>query len=66
MHVAFMLILNERVTSGFGDVRIVDDENLFDRTIALKLAAQLRFGCVVVLEIGKRKYKLTIQYFHLR
>lgn len=57
-----MLILNERVTSGFGGVRIVDDKDFFDRTIALEFTAQFGLGCVVVL---KRETEFLMKVFFL-
>lgn len=50
VHITLMLILNERVTSGFGNVRVVDDQDLLDCSVTLEFTAQFGFRCVVVLE----------------
>lgn len=53
VHVTLMFVLDERVAARFVRVRIVDDDDLLDRAVRLELAAQLRLGCVVVLD-GRR------------
>lgn len=49
VHITFMLILNECVATRFGRVRVVDDKDFFNWSVALELTTQLRLGRIVVL-----------------
>ena len=48
MHVSFVLILDERVSTRFAIVGIVNHSNSFDGSVRLEFSSQFRFGCVVV------------------
>lgn len=50
MHVPLMFILNKRISPGFTILRVARQDNLLDRPVHLKLAAQFRLRRVVVLK----------------
>ena len=48
MHVPFVFILDEGVSTGFARVGVIDHSDAFDRSVRLEFSSQFRFRCVVV------------------